>query len=314
MHRYSSNSNSSRTASRATEFSSYENRVLNAQTPLPITETEEITVNNVRGIFANKKEVNAWRGEVPIEQYQYHNDPQPEVIRKRIGRQTLNQVNEIKVLKPCDVKPAGDIIVEQLADKRHGPAPPVHVVVPGRKTFAKEPITVHEIAPQPPSEIPEKRITISGKMLPPPPRKVIIETLADEPERPQDVKVERWLPFPERKRRVIFKPAPPAPCAVNPRNVNIIWEAGCTELKTELKFTGVECANPAEYNARNNVKQSSELPDFARQFKAPEGGIWANDKTYGVPELIGDVHALKLINLEAEGLGEYRAQVESFSS
>lgn len=55
--------------------------------------------------------------------------------------------------------------------------------------------------------------------MPPPPRKVVVERLAPLPTKPQAVIAERWLPYKEVKRRVIFKPAPPDPIIVKPRNV-----------------------------------------------------------------------------------------------
>ena len=67
-----------------------------------------------------------------------------------------------------------------------------------------------------------KLITISGKQLPPPPRKVVIERLPPLPTKPQPLIVERWLPYrPTCKRRVIFQHAPPDPVVIKPRNVII---------------------------------------------------------------------------------------------
>jgi hypothetical protein len=48
-----------------------------------------------------------------------------------------------------------------------------------------------------------KLITISGKQLPPPPRKVIVERMPPIPSKPQPLIVERWLPYGSNcKRRV----------------------------------------------------------------------------------------------------------------
>jgi hypothetical protein len=57
----------------------------------------------------------------------------------------------------------------------------------------------------------------------------------------------------------------------------------------------------------------NQLPQFVRDIKPPEGMVLAADQqSTVVPELYGDVEALKLINLDAEGLGEYKAQLEAF--
>ena len=105
-----------------------------------------------------------------------------------------------------------------------------------------EPLVIREAPPQAPAPVGRKLITISGKQLtattkflflliyiqtnlilsgrrlPPPPRKVVIERMAPLPSKPQSVLVERWLPYQETKRRVIFQGAISDPVVVKPRN------------------------------------------------------------------------------------------------
>ena len=70
------------------------------------------------------------------------------------------------------------------------------------------------------------KITISGKRVPPPPRKVIIERLAPIPQKPQSVIIERWLPYSQVKRRVIFnKSTDKDPIVIKPKNIIVQWEA-----------------------------------------------------------------------------------------
>ncbi len=61
---------------------------------------------------------------------------------------------------------------------------------------------IREAPPSPPEQIGRKVITVSGKRLPPPPRKVVVERLAPLPTKPQSVIIERWLPYSQVKRRV----------------------------------------------------------------------------------------------------------------
>ncbi len=70
-------------------------------------------------------------------------------------------------------------------------------------------------------------ITISGKRVPPPPRKVIIERLAPIPPKPQSVIIERWLPYSQVKRRVVFNKQcnEKEPIVVKPKNIIVQWEA-----------------------------------------------------------------------------------------
>ena len=75
-------------------------------------------------------------------------------------------------------------------------------------------------------------------------------------------------------------------------------------------------ANPTDYVTRfgNSLKKPSDLPNFILQIKHPEGLSLAADCPGERPyELEGDVHALKLIDLDKEGLSEYKDQVDNMS-
>jgi len=157
------------------------------------------------------------------------------------------------------------------------------------------PLIVREAPPRPPAAVGQKVITISGKRLPPPPRKVIIERLAPLPSKPQAIMVERWLPYAERKRRVIFqKNQVPDPIIQKPRNVVVQWEAPEVQIKTIYKDLGVIRADPNDYVSRYGVSLLSYLqfPEYVRAFnlRAPSGFQFAHDFTYAsLLELEGDV-------------------------
>ena len=55
-----------------------------ADAPIQINETEEINVLGQRGIWANKSEVVNWKGILPITDYLINEDPNPEIINKRV--------------------------------------------------------------------------------------------------------------------------------------------------------------------------------------------------------------------------------------
>jgi hypothetical protein len=133
---------------------------------------------------------------------------------------------------------------------------------------------IREAPPTPPAPLSRKIITISGKRIPPPPRKVVIERLAPLPAKPQSVIIERWLPYQKNKRRVIFKKHnQPDPVIVNPRNVIVQWEPPTVHVRQEYKHLGIVRANPTEYVQRygNSLMESRNLPDFVLDIKAPEG-------------------------------------------
>ena len=68
-------------------------------------------------------------------------------------------------------------------------------------------------------------------------------------------------------------------------------------------------ANPQEYVERYGSKllDPKSLPDFVLDIKAPDGIELAADRQKKhLLDLEGDVEALRLVDLEKEGLGEYR--------
>jgi Ca2+-binding EF-hand superfamily protein len=300
-------------------LSEVETAILRSSEPIEINETEEITVNGQRGIWANKNEAINWRGIVPISQYEINQDTNPEVICKR-SQQKIVYTQEIasRYLKPPTPPPPGEIIITQEANKPTPPAPPIVIRQQPPRPLTPEPLIIREAPPQPPAAIGRKMITIGGKRLPPPPRKVVIERLAPLPCKPQSVLVERWLPYSQVKRRVIFnRPTERDPVIVKPRNIIVQWEAPQVEVRQDYKYCGIVNANPADYVQRygNTLRSPNELPQFVRDIRPPAGVVLAAECVYNpVHELEGDVEALKLIDLDREGLSQYKNFVNSLQS
>jgi len=290
--------------------------VLRAQQPIDSNETEEITVNGQRGIWLNRAEVINWRGPLPISDYPINQDEHPEMITKRAFH-NVEYIQElaIRYLRPPTPEPPGEIVITQEANVHTGPAPPLIIRQQPPRPVTPEPIVIREAPPQPPPQVGRKLITISGKRLPPPPRKVIIERLAPIPTKPQSIIIERWLPYNQPKRRVIFqRSGEKDSVVVAPKNVIVQWEAPQVSVKKEVKYLGVVKANPVEYVERYGptLKTSRDLPAFVYDIKTPEGISLASDHHQRAHhELEGDIHALKLVDLDHEGLGEYKSQVYS---
>lgn len=122
------------------------------------------------------------------------------------------------------------------------------------------------------------------------------------------------MPYSEVKRRVIFqKPAEADPVIVKPRNVIVQWEAPQVNIRKEIKYLGVIRANPAEYVSRYGatLRQSGDLPSFVTDIKTPDGLVLAANYRYNsLYELEGDVQALRLVDLDREGLAEYRSYLQ----
>ena len=294
----------------ATLLSEIEAAILRSSEPVEIHESDEIEVLGQRGIWANKAEVLNWKGIIPISEYTINEDANPEVITKR-SQQILEYLQEIAIryLRPPTPPAPGEIVITQEQNILTPPAPPLIIRQQPARPETPEPLVIREAPPNPPSPVGRKIITISGKRLPPPPRKVIIERFAELPAKPQSVLIERWLPYAEVKRRVLFQPAPPDPVIVKPRNIIVQWEAPEVHIRKELKYLGIVKANPAEYvhTYGQALRASRDLPEFVYDIKNPDGLILAADyKAPDLHELEGDLHALKLVNLDAEGLGGYR--------
>ena len=299
------------TATQKTQLlSAIESEMLSSSEPIASAESEIIEVNGSRGIWMNKSEVANWQGEIPITQYLINNDANPEIITKR-SQQVLEYVQEmaIRYLRPPTPPAPGEIMITQEANKLTPPAPPLVMRQLPARPITPEPLVIREAPPQPPPAIGRKIITISGKRIPPPPRKVVIERFAQLPAKPQAVLIERWLPYAEVKRRVIFQAAPPDPIVVKPRNTIVQWEAPQINVRKEYKYLGTVRANPIDYVRlyHGSLKTANLLPDFVLNLKHPEGVVLAAEhQPRANHELEGDLHALNLIDLDKEGLSAYR--------
>ena len=294
-------------------LSQIEAAILRSTKPIDISETEEITVIGQRGVWANKAEVTAWKGDLAISEYKIHEDSNPQIINKKVT-QVVEYIQElaIRYLRPPTPPAPGEIVISMEPNSSVGPAPPLIIRQQPARAGTPEPLVIREAPPQPPKPVGPKKITISGKKLPPPPRKVVIERLAPLPSKPQNVIVERWLPYGEVKRRVIFNKAASVDAVVaKPRNVIVQWEAPQVNIKKEIKYLGVIKANPVEYVKQygSELKLASALPQFVLDIKTPaDVGVLAVDyKSMGLLELEGQLEGFKFVDLDKEGLSEYRA-------
>lgn len=93
------------------------------------------------------------------------------------------------------------------------------------------------------------------------------------------------------------------------------WEAPDVVIKKDFKYLGVVRANPVEYVQKygSSLKKPKDLPQFVLDIKHPEGiELAANHRYSQIHELEGDIEALKLVDLDREGLGEYKHYLEQF--
>jgi hypothetical protein len=343
-------------------------QVINAQQPVNIQATEQFSHGNYRGLYLNKQEVDAFRGPMPIEQYKINDDPNPEVVKKRLDKVKYTQEVAVRYLQPPLPPKPGNIIIRE-RQSTIPPAPPVVLRQEGQGATTPAPLVFRERPPKAPVCIPEQVVEVDGDAIPPPARRVVVEKLSNLPPKPQNVILEKWLPYQKQKRRVVFEPAQ-GQQAENPRNLIIEWEAPEVEVEKVCKDLGVVNADPEEYIRQygNELKDACDMPALCCEIKptnlpqpAPAKPCGQPEQRCGpapvqrqptprqptpqqscgprqstpapqrqptpaqtgcgdcksgsqsragsaLPELEGDVQALRLVNLEANGLAQYRGK------
>ena len=262
-------------------------------------------------IWPNNLEALDWDGDIPISEYPINYDPSPEVVHKK-ATQRLEYIQElaIRYLKPPTPAPPGDIIIRQEADLATPPAPPLIIRQEPAKSATPEPLVIREAPPPAPKLIGKKVITISGKRLPPPPRRVVIERLPTLPAKPQPVLIERWIPYREQKRKVVFHAPQHNPVVLTPRNTIIQWERPEVRIRKEVKYLGVVRADPDIYVQKYGASllKANHMPEFVNQIRPPSGLTLAVDKPANAGHVLeGDLHALSLVDLDKEDLGLYKS-------
>jgi hypothetical protein len=229
-------------------------------------------------------------------------DPNPILIRKKPAAPVnYTQQVSVKFLQPPPPQQPGDIVITQQKDVQAAPAPPKLIRQRPPLPVKPAPLVVRERPPLPPAPIAPEHHVIPGKVIPPPPRKVIVERLPQLPQPPQDIIVERWLEYAQRTRRVVFQPAPRLIPAPAPKNVIIQWDSPAVALNRQFRNLGVSPAHPAQYAATfgASLVHPSAIPALARGVRPANGEVLAAESLPKPVRLVGDVAALSLINRSA---------------
>jgi hypothetical protein len=287
-----------------------ETEILEAKRPFEIKDTEVIEVNGLKGLWSNKREVETWQGVYPISEYPINQDDEPEIIRKETNQAVIYKHEvAVRFLKPPSPPPPGDLIIKQENNIPVSPAPPVIIRQPPPRPKSVEPLVIREEPPKIPHKIESQIITIPGKTLDPPPRKVIVEKFGQLPDKPQDVIIEKWLPFKDQVRNVVFVPSNPDPPVEKLKNLIIEWQTPKVIVKEETKDLGIIQANPEEYAERykGQLKTHDDIIDYVNKLHDKNPLISSkNPQKQNAIKLEGDLEALKLIDLDAHGLSEYK--------
>lgn len=139
-------------------LSETEQAILRSSNPLQVNEDQEISVNGQRGVWINKEEVQNWRGDLPLEQYEINQDTSPEIITKKSQQQVeYIQKLAIRYLKPTTPAAPGDIVINQQPNVLTKPAPPLIIRQQPPKPETPAPLVVREAPPTPPPQIGRKK-------------------------------------------------------------------------------------------------------------------------------------------------------------
>lgn len=142
------------TSNATSNLSSVEAAILRSTVPIDINETEEITWNGQRGIWANKAEVINWRGVIPLNEYRINEDPNPEVITKKSQQQLVYQQEvAIRYLRPPTPPAPGEILIQQEVNTITPPAPPLIIRQQPPRPTTPQPLVVREAPPPPPAQV-----------------------------------------------------------------------------------------------------------------------------------------------------------------
>lgn len=298
-------------------LSDIELKILRSTVPLEFDKLDDIRYKNRNFLLLNKHEIKNWNEKNNLEQYPVNEDSEPFLINKKPTNQ-LEYVQKlaIRYLRPPTPKSPYPIVIKQSADTCMPPAPPLVIRVKPSESKTPEPLIIREHPPQPPTKFDKKLITVSGKKLPPPPRKVIIERLPPLPKKPPPIIIERWLPYSERKRKVIYKrSSSPTMLLEDPKNVVVDWDIPEVEIERKYNFLGVVKADPIKYTKKfgKNLIKLDDYPDLKEYVEKSDKVLEKKHKNE-FPELEGDIFALKLIDLEKEGLGHYKNLVHNNNS
>jgi hypothetical protein len=307
-------------------FSQSEKKIIDSLEPIETAEKSEIEVFGQRGIWLNKSEEMEWKGDRPLSDYPLNLDLNPKTIRKKPLNNQIEYIQSlaIRYLKPPTPQLPGEIVIIQEPDTIPNPAPPIIIRQEPNKPETPEPLIIREAPPKPP-EVCKKRIkiTLRGKQLSPPPRKVILEKLPELPSRPCPILIERWLPYSQVKRKVIFQPASPVQNYEDTKNVIINWSQPSVSIRKEFKYLGISKANPDEYvkNFGATLKEPNEVSSFVPDYKNFDT-VESLCESTGLYEITSSANTLNQIKTKSKdikskqfGLNKVKiaAEVENFS-
>ena len=210
----------------------------------------------------------------------------PKTVEDTVSSSPILREQQVSVrfLRPPTPPPPGPLVIKQVREKQPPPQPPLVINERPPRSVTPPPLVLRERPPTPPQCIPCETKIEYLPAGPVPKRSVTIHRYEAVPQRPQDIIIERWLPYgPRPERRVIIQPAVAA--ENYPDATFTIYKHGSTVGGVRRKFQnlGVCPEDPCCYSSRysGHLLDAATLVQKARAVGVTEDLTPPSEVAYG---------------------------------
>jgi hypothetical protein len=231
-------------------------------------------------------------------------DPSPLIKYKKSDPLYDKQNITIKYLKPIpseNIK--SDLTIRELADTQLPPYPPLKIRVTPHRPKSPAKVIYRERPPVLPRPQP-KVVVLPGRVLPPPPRKLIVEQKPKLPPKIPDIIVHKWLAYDPPTRNVYYEKVPGNVPFYSTKNEIIRWDTPDVIVSRNVSYLGVENVDPKEYSkqfadsyeAYDNMPK--DIAELIGKIVPPKGEKLAIRPRVSAPLVRDTLEKPKFVNLK----------------
>lgn len=284
--------------------SEIEKQVIDSKEPIKTDIKDITTIEDETGIWLNKDECLEWSGPTNLNDYPINKDDSPIVINKSNSEKIEhNQQVFIRYLRPPTPEPE-EIIIREEPCIQEAPAPPLVIRQEGKRPKTPEPIVFREYPPEPPKKTEKKIITIPGKKIGPGPRKIVVEKMPDLPVKPPDIIIEKWLPYPNIKRKIVYEKS----CNKSMeylKNELIEWQAPLVRIEPVFHDLGIYKVDPETYKSQYDFSNMKKYEQFKNEIDNECTIDFDLLEQVGIDELISDQNYYSQAEYQGDGIYEF---------
>lgn len=122
-----------------TAESQVEQAIIDSNEPIPVYETEEVSVLGHRGIWVNKREVEKWNGP-SLSEYRYNDEKPVTILKPNNTSIEYTQNVMVKYLRPPTPPPPGDLVIRNETESTTLIPPPQIIREVPERSRTPEPI------------------------------------------------------------------------------------------------------------------------------------------------------------------------------